>query len=486
MLGAGNHAADDLIAAVATPPGPAARAVVRLCGAEIHSALAQLWRPAAFDTRSGVWEEGQGEAEEALAAVARPMVLPGWAKIDAAGRCISCTLCYWPDTRSFTRMPLAEIHLLGSDPIVQALIEQACRHGARLARGGEFTLRAFLGGRIDLTQAEAVLGVIESRSARECEVALKQLAGGLSGPLLVIRESLLELLAEIEAGLDFADEEIDAIEDAVLDQRLHQALEQTTSLLWKIKERDKTSTSGRVVLLGRPNAGKSSLFNCLTGGAALESPEPGTTRDYLARPLQLDGMQCELIDTAGVAGGDPDRVIPDANPAVDRQAHAMTRAQSESASLKVLCLDVTASISGQELEAVRLHRQAGGLVVMTKCDLATLPANAAELELQVDVFTSSRTGAGLENLRILLRDRLTTDSVVGQAVVSSTAARCRESVKAAADSVAEAIGLLQTGSGHELLAAEVRIALDALGEVSGAIYTDDMLDRIFSKFCIGK
>ena len=123
---------------------------------------------------------------------------------------------------------------------------------------------------------------------------------------------------------------------------------------------------------------------------------------------------------------------------------------------------------------------------MTKCDLATLPGNAAELELQVDVFTSSRTGAGLENLRILLRDRLTTDSVVGQAVVSSTAARCRESVKAAADSVSEAIGLLQTGSGHELLAAEVRIALDALGEVSGAVYTDDMLDRIFSKFCIGK
>ncbi len=197
-------------------------------------------------------------------------------------------------------------------------------------------------------------------------------------------------------------------------------------------------------------------------------------------------MQCDLIDTAGVAGGDPDRVIPAANRAVDRQAHAMTRAQSEAASLKVLCLDVTESIDGQEREAVRLHRQAGGLVVMTKCDLATLPATAAELELQVDVFTSSRTGAGLEELRLLLRDRLTRDSVAGQAVVSSTAARCRESVKAAADSVAEAIGLLQAGSGHELLAAEVRVALDALGEVSGAVYTDDMLDRIFSKFCIGK
>ena len=486
MLGSGTYATDDVIAAIATPPGPAARAVVRLSGAEVRHCLEKIWRPAEFDPQSGLWEESQQEAEQALAVVSRPKLLPGWAKIDATDRSTECSLCYWPDARSFTRMPLAEIHLIGSDPLVKALLEQACQHGARLAQGGEFTLRAFLGGRIDLTQAEAVLGVIESQSEQEFDVALRQLAGGLSQPIHAVRDELLNLLSEVEAGLDFADEDILVIEDSILDRRLRRALEATRDFLSKLELRESAVPAGRVVLLGQPNAGKSSLFNRLTGGSALESPEPGTTRDYLASLLQLDDLQCELIDTAGVALANTNAGPQREEHAIDREARAMTATQTEQASLTVLCLDATQPLGFEELKSIKAHRKSGGLVVMTKCDLEKNETAELGVARQIDVRTSSLTGEGFEALRKLLRDRLANGSVAGQAVVSSTAARCRESVQMAAESLAEAVSVLQSGSSHELIAVEIRIALDALGQVSGAVYTEDMLDRIFSSFCIGK
>ena len=493
MFGNKAYSTDDTIVATATPSGPAARAVIRLCGPRVRDCLLQIWRPA--DGAGGGetdWSASQSLAIDSLSAVVRPTRLPGWAKLDDCGRCIPCDLYYWPDSRSFTRSPLAEIHCLGSDPLVAALVQQSCQHGARLAGGGEFTLRAFLGGRIDLTQAEAVLGVIQAKSEREFDCALKQLAGGLSEPLHEIRHALLDILADVEAGLDFADEDITFLDDETLRRRLGEIYEKAERLLAEIGNRQTVPLAGRVVLVGKPNAGKSSLFNALTGGQALESPQPGTTRDYLCAPLDLDGIQCELIDTAGVDFHDDGTLdgIPKNQKhlakGIDNEAHATTTAQWEQASIQVFCLDVTADLSSDTLKMVESVRHSGGLVVLTKCD--QLPESSAKPAglTQVDAETSSHTGAGMETLRKTLRSRFEDGSAAGDGAVASTAIRCQENLQSVVNGLGEALNIADPSLHHELIAVEIRTAIDFLGQMVGAVYTEDMLDRIFSRFCIGK
>ena len=490
MLGRSAYSTDDTIAATATPPGPAARAVLRLSGQKVRDCLIGIWRPEGCVTRpETAWNASQSLAAATLSAVHRPTRLSGWAKLDERGRCIPCDLYYWPDRRSFTRTPLAEIHCLGSDPIVAALLEQSCRHGARLAQGGEFTLRAFLGGRIDLTQAEAVLGVIQAKSDREFDIALKQLAGGLSEPLNALRNALLDILAEVEAGLDFADEDILFLDDRELCRRLGETREEAKRLLADIRCRQSVPLTGRVVLLGHPNAGKSSLFNRLTGAQALESPQPGTTRDYLSAPLVLDGLQCELIDTAGIdfASGE---IINQANErttrGIDSAARATTTTQRKMASLTVLCLDVTEHLSCEAINIVKSFRQSGGLVVLTKCDRIDENAEKPAWLKYTDVCTSSLTGTGLDMLREMLGARFTDGSAAGNMAVASTAVRCQESLQSVVESLDQALKILDPGPHHELVAAEIRTAIDFLGQMVGDVYTEDMLERIFSRFCIGK
>ena len=455
--------------------------------------MLRIWRPAdSAGRRQTDWSASQSLAIDSLAAVARPTRLPGRAKLDDCGRCIPCDLYYWPDSRSFTRSPLAEIHCLGSDPLVAALVQQCCQHGARLAEGGEFTLRAFLGGRIDLTQAEAVLGVIQAKSDREFDLALKQLAGGLSEPLNRLRNALLDILADVEAGLDFADEDITFLDDETLRRRLGEIYQKAERLLSGIGSRQTVPLAGRVVLVGKPNAGKSSLFNSLTGGQALESPQPGTTRDYLSAPLKLDGVQCQLIDTAGVdfhdentLGRTPKKQKHLAK-GIDIEAQATTTAQWEQASIQVLCLDVTADLSSDTLKMVESVRQSGGLVVLTKCDQLPESSGKPDGLKHVDVWTSSRTGAGMDALRKTLRSRFTDGSATGNGAVASTAVRCQENLQSVVNGLGQALNIADPSLHHELIAVEIRTAIDFLGQMVGAVYTEDMLDRIFSRFCIGK
>ena len=491
MLGNNAYCTDDTIVAAATPSGPAARAVVRLCGPRVRDCLVRLWRPEDPGTGEEAWNARQSHTEDLLASVSRPTHLSGWVKLDDHDRYVPCKLYYWPDHRSFTRSPLAEIHCLGSDPVVAALLQQMCQQGARLAEGGEFTLRAFLGGRIDLTQAEAVLGVIQATSEREFDRALKQLAGGLSQPLNKLRDKLLDLLADLEAGLDFADEDITFLTGEALHQRLGAALEDATRLLAGIGSRQTVPAAGRVVLVGKPNAGKSTLFNVLTGGQALESAEPGTTRDYLSGMLELDGLQCELVDTAGIdcfdfgesAGAKyrEDRSPPE----IESSAYATTRRQWEQASLHVFCVDGTAPVCSQTSQMVDSVRQANGLIVLTKCD--QLPSHRKpDPSSHFDIQCSAHTGVGIEQLRRWLRARFTEGSVTGNLAVASTAARCRENVQAIVRGLEQALEMADPELHSELIAVEIRTAIDQLGQMVGAVYTEDMLDRIFSRFCIGK
>jgi tRNA modification GTPase len=284
-------------------------------------------------------------------------------------------------------------------------------------------------------------------------------------PLQALRDDLLNLLADVEAGLDFADEDVQFVEERDLLLRLGGALAQVTLLGKQLEQRGVAGRAFRVVLAGRPNAGKSSLFNALAGAAALVSPEPGTTRDYLVRRLDLEGVAVELVDTPGwQEGGD----------AVGSQAQALGRQQAERADLVLLCLEAGAALNDAEASLLKQgHPPAVG--VATKCDLAAV---ASEFPA-----TSAVTGAGLEALRALLAERARRWA---QPPLAPSLSRCRHHVAECLANLRRAHAVVLYQDPPEILALELRGALEQLGEMVGAVYTDDLLDRVFSRFCIGK
>lgn len=351
---------------------------------------------------------------------------------------------------------MAELHTLSCPPLLDLLIAELLANGARAARSGEFTLRAFLAGKLDLTRAEAVHDVIAAGGRDALKQALSTLAGGVSGPLKELRTTLLDLLADLEAGLDFSDEDISFVTPESLLQRLGHALAVLAHLERQLVGRTLTDRPFRVVLTGAPNVGKSSLFNALTGGEALVSPEPGTTRDYLIGRLAVDGIIIELIDTAG---------LRDTHDAIEEQSQSFARSQTEEADLILRC-----EVAGAE------SRQFGeGIVIWTKCDLSPPPTGS--------LATSVVTGKGLGALRILLAEKARNRE---QSAPLPSVSRCRHHVTACTERLRHAHQMVLFGDPPELIALELRGALDELGELVGTVYTDDLLDRIFSRFCIGK
>ena len=452
---------DDTIIAVASPRGGAARGILRISGPGVHACVAAVFQPAgAIDPAS----------------VQRPTAFSGSLLLGDQRPCLPCELFLWPTRRSFTGAPAAEIHTLGSPPLLDIALAAFASAGARPAEPGEFTLRAFLNGRVDLTQAEAVLGVVDAGNSAEFDAALSQLAGGLATPLGRLRDRLLDLLAHLEAGFDFADEDLPLIDARELREHLAAASRIVADLVRRMDSRHAVADLVRVVLVGWPNTGKSSLFNALAGRAgALVCSSPATTRDYLTAEIELSGLRFLLIDTAGI------EIEPSgADAAIRRAAQAASQQQSRTADLEVFCLDSTRPQNAWERSqlAAALPRR---LVVLTKIDLGRKTDFAATA-----IRTSSVTGEGLDALREQLRESVLTARVSTGEVVAATAVRCRDSLRRAADSLRRARRIAVTGSGEELVAAELRAALEQLGLVVGAVCTDDILDRVFSRFCIGK
>jgi tRNA modification GTPase len=307
----------ELIVAPATVPGAGARAIVRLAGDGLAAMLATL----------------VDRQEDALLHAGAPArMVRGTLAVSGLGHewgPLGVTVLLWPGPGGPIGGPLAEIQLPASAPLVDAVVAEACRLGARLAKGGEFTLRAFLSGRVDLLQAEAVLGVVDARSPAELASALDRMAGGTGSALGEAREELLDLLADIEAAIDFADETTpDAVPAAppwpAMVRRLDACAVTVAAVAEGLARRDAAACDlPRVVLVGRPNIGKSSLFNALVGeAAALVADEPGTTRDWLEARLEGDGRPFVLIDVAGVDDMDAGGVEADDDAAkLTRAAH---------------------------------------------------------------------------------------------------------------------------------------------------------------------
>lgn len=456
---------DDTIAAIASAPGGAARSIVRASGPRAIECVAPLFEP--------------DDPRRELLQIRAPRVVPGRLRLRNFASA-PCAVYVWPGRRSYTRQPTAEIHTLGSPPLLAAALAELCAQGARLARPGEFTLRAFLAGRLDLTQAEAVLGVIDAADRREFDAALRQLAGGLGASLNALRDRLLDLLAHLEAGLDFVEEDIEFIGAEQLAREIGEAQAIVAELSARMAARGETTENARVALAGWPNVGKSSLFNALAGeDRAIVSPQPGATRDYLCARISLDGVAFELVDTAGVeTAGVETSPLGDIG-AATQQAAGEQRGRAQ---LELLCLDATRPLNAWE--QARLADSAADprmLLVVTKAD-----APRRLVELPGGIETSSATGQGLDALREAIRQRLRQSASADGGIVLSTSVRCRESLRLAAESLARAGEIARLAAGEELVAAELRVALDQLGQVVGVVYTEDVLDRIFSRFCIGK
>jgi len=490
------HPVEDTIAAISSPPGGAARGIVRLSGPDVLRLLKRCCNQPDFAV--------PGKLD-------RPQVVPADLYLEGFHCPVPCQLYLWPQGRSYTGQPVAEIHTFGSPAVLEAVLDTLCTHGARLAEPGEFTLRAFLAGRIDLTQAEAVLGVIDAADARRFQAALEQLAGGLRNPLSRLREELIELLAHLEAGLDFADEDIAFITPEQLASRLAEAAALVSRIHEQMASRAETVEQVRVVLSGRPNVGKSSLFNALVDQPrALVSEVPGTTRDYLMAELHFGGLVCQLIDTAGAETPGPHATLrPASQPAAPagqqarsprtgrdqaspRKSHAveaenpiaaaqtLAHQQRRAAQVELFCVDATRELDDWERAELQRSRPQR-IVVLTKTDAPrrtdyTGPA----------IETSSVTGAGLDQLRRAVEQAVCRQDKGAEAVVPATAVRCADSLRRAAESLARARRLAGRGDAEELVAAELRAALDALGEVTGTVCSEDILDRIFQRFCIGK
>ncbi len=439
----------DTIAAVSSPPGPGFRGLVRLTGPE-------AWRIALADF----------VADRDLPAPVRAERRTGRLAVDGLRPMLPASIAFWPGPRTYTGGPLVEIHTVGSPPLVDLVLAHCLTRGARLAEPGEFTLRAFLAGRIDLTRAEAVLGVIDARSPAQLEAALEQLAGGLAGPITVLRDLLLDVLAHLEANLDFAEEpDVDLLGRAALAADLAGSAVEVAALASRLQGRDRADGHPRVVLIGPPNAGKSRLFNALVGQPrALVSSLAGTTRDYLSALCECGGLTVELIDTAGVEPG----IGP-----IEGRAQALRAEQEARADLRLVC-DSFDTGPATPAEPGPAH-----LRVWNKCDLVP-PAMPGD-----SLPTSAQTGAGLGELRAAIAAALQAGATDGGST-TGTGARCRESLAHASQALHAASETLLDGGGDELVALDLRQAIDELGKVVGAVVTDDILDRIFRRFCIGK
>ncbi|MFM8735697.1 MAG: GTPase [Pirellulales bacterium] len=455
--------ADELIVAPATVPGRGARAIVRLTGDGLASLLEAM-----FTLRATSWPQ-PGEP---------PRVVPATLAADGLGRDwgdLAVDLLVWPGPAGPVGAPLAEVQLPASAHLVDAVVAEACRHGARLARGGEFTLRAFLAGRVDLVQAEAVLGVVDARTPDELCAALDRMAGGAGRALAAVRDELLDLLADIEASIDFADETApDSVPVAPawseVARRLdgcRRSIEQVSATL---AARDAAASDlPRVALVGPPNIGKSSLFNSLAGrDAAIVADEPGTTRDWLeARIGGRAGADHVLVDLAGL----------DAASGIDgvaAAAQAAAVAELRRADVIVVCRDaITPAATPVDHAGIRID-------VVTRCDLGGAPASDA-------IATSVRTGAGIDSLHAAIRAAVATLPARG----SPATVRMAVGATAAATAVATAAALARaavTGAASDEaeVAASLRTAVESLAEVTGSAIGTDLLDRIFSRHCIGK
>lgn len=443
----------DSIAAIATPPGVGGVGILRISGPDALGIAQEITRSRTLRPRHAHFRRFH-EADGAL--------------IDH-GICL-----YFPAPASYTGEDVAELQGHGSPAALAALLARAIALGARAARAGEFSERAFLNGRLDLAQAEAVADLIHARSATQARAAAASLEGAFSTAVTGIHDALLTLRAWIEAGLDFSEEELGAEYEETIARQLSALAAALDDLLATTRHGARLAMGGRVVLAGRPNVGKSSLLNALAQrDTAIVTAIPGTTRDLLREEILIDGLPVELIDTAG---------LRQAGDAVEAEGIARARKILESAQCILLVADAASGWQAEDSEILAGLPARPRLVLWNKADLVPRPPSGPEGEKSLAV--SARNGAGLEELRTAMAGALGwSDSA---ATPFSARRRHVEALERCRCHLQQALGLHQQQAPAELVAEALRLAGSHLAEITGQVGVEDLLGKIFCSFCVGK
>lgn len=451
------------IAAIATPLGEGGIAIIRISGPESLAIADRVFRVAG--TR-GVRPSEAPSHTVHYGHVVRDGVVQD-----------EVLLTVFRAPRTFTREDTVEISCHGGVLLTRCVLETVLAAGARVAEPGEFTQRAFLNGRIDLAQAEAVADLIHSRTEAAARVAQEQLAGALSRRIDSLREELMRTLAHVEAHIDFPDEDIAPDTREALCRRIEEGVGFMDELLRTAREGQILRRGVRAAIVGAPNAGKSSLLNQLLGhDRAIVSPIAGTTRDTIEETANVRGIPVVFVDTAGMR---------EAGDVLEEEGIRRSRAAVELAELVLHVMDSSREISSADEVLLRELSGRARVVVLNKSDLPRAVVLPRELAGAV-VEMSCATGAGLEELKDAIVRQVWTGAVNPESIQVSLNARHQDALRRARESAARALEALRADVASELVSLDLRIAAQAVGEVVGKTTTEDLLDAIFSQFCLGK
>ena len=456
---------DDTIVALATPPGEGGIAVIRLSG------------PESLQIASRLYINGKREKQEQF----KDRYLQYGYILDKEQNIVDEVLMvFMKAPKTYTREDVVEIHCHGGMIPVQKIIDLTLEEGARLAQPGEFTKRAFLNGRVDLAQAEAVMDLISSRSEYAARASLNQMKGSLSRKIKTLRDDLLDLMARIEVTFDYPEEDIEEMLRGPIEERLATARNDCIQLLETAQQGRLVREGLKVVIIGKPNVGKSSLLNALVReNRAIVTDVPGTTRDVIEDYINIKGVLVRILDTAG---------IRETMDQVEKIGVEKSRELTQDADLILLLLDASNSLENEDREILQWLGNKRVLILLNKADK---PSVMEEEEIRgltgnSIIWTSMMEGTGLEEIENYIYNLVYSGSVGSRNPAMITNNRHKEALIRGQKHLEEALTAMDAYMPLDIVTIDIRDAWEALGEITGESLTENLIDKIFMEFCLGK
>uniref|UniRef100_UPI0030B97B32 tRNA uridine-5-carboxymethylaminomethyl(34) synthesis GTPase MnmE n=1 Tax=unclassified Candidatus Frackibacter TaxID=2648818 RepID=UPI0030B97B32 len=459
----------DTIAAISTAIGEGGIGIVRVSGPEAISTINKIFK-------------GYGQTDKDLNEVDTYTAHYGHIINPKDEQIIDEVICLvMKATKTYTKEDVVEIDCHGGSIPLQKILDLVLKNGARLAEPGEFTKRAFLNGRIDLSQAEAVMDVINSKTEAGLEAAMDQLEGGLSSQIEEIKHKLLGLLAHLEASIDFPEDEIEDFNSDEIDSRVEEIIEQIEGLLATSKRGRIIKEGIRTAIIGKPNVGKSSLLNALLReNRAIVTDVPGTTRDVIEEVINIDGIPLKIMDTAGIRETEDE---------VEKIGVERSEKFLKQADLVLLVLDAHRGITEEDRRIINLVDEKETVVVVNKTDLES-NLNLGELKKKFEnvqvVETSAVEGIGISELEDLISEMVFAGEVKANEQTLITNLRHKEALEAAYDSILNVKETVKQGLPADFVTIDLKTTLEELGKITGDTLGEDIIDRIFADFCLGK